>query len=245
MRLSRRESDGADAFGRIDAGKMFVMFDRGDYWQCAYVIRKGAADEIKAQGLDAFRDAVAGVAPLMRDRVQELRTLGRRQAPHRQDRSPGAMASAGTAVHRRCGARDVAGRRRRHQPRGPGCGGGRQPSGRRRCAAGTVSDDDLAAVQRRRMFPTRMTQALPGVRAEQCPEPRAGRPHDAGAAMAGAAGQRLPDAAAHSGAAGRAGRAARTCAGYARECASTARLTRPPAPWRNSNLSESGRDASC
>ena len=81
-------SDGAEALGRIAAGRMFVMIDRGDYWQCAYVIRKGAADEIKARGLDAFREAIVGVAPLLRDRVQELQDVGRRQAAHREDRSP-------------------------------------------------------------------------------------------------------------------------------------------------------------
>ena len=159
MRLSRRESDGADAFGRIDAGKMFVMFDRGDYWQCAYVIRKGATDEIKAQGLDAFRDAVAGVAPLMRDRVQELRTwddvklltvkIDRLVQWHR----PGLLC-IGDAAHAmtpiggvgiNLAVQDAVAAANRLA--GP-------------LAAGTVSDDDLAAVQRRRMFPTRMTQAF-------------------------------------------------------------------------------------
>ena len=55
MRLTRRPSDGAEPLGRMGAGKIFVMIDRGDYWQCAYVIAKGAAEEIKAKGLDAFR----------------------------------------------------------------------------------------------------------------------------------------------------------------------------------------------
>src|SRR5262249_60844145 len=72
MRLSRRESDGAEALGRIAAGKMFVMIDRGDYWQCAYVIPKGAADEIKARGIDEFRRGIGRVAPMMQGRVREL-----------------------------------------------------------------------------------------------------------------------------------------------------------------------------
>ena len=63
------------AFGRIAAGKMMVMLDRGDYWQCAYVIPKGAAEEIKAKGIEAFREAVVSVAPQMHDRVQELRSF--------------------------------------------------------------------------------------------------------------------------------------------------------------------------
>ena len=43
MRLTRRPSDGAEPLGRMGAGKVFVMIHRGDYWQCAYVIAKGAA----------------------------------------------------------------------------------------------------------------------------------------------------------------------------------------------------------
>jgi 2-polyprenyl-6-methoxyphenol hydroxylase-like FAD-dependent oxidoreductase len=50
------------------------MFDRGDYWQCAYVIRKGGADEIRRQGLPAFRASVLKFAPLLGDRVEELRS---------------------------------------------------------------------------------------------------------------------------------------------------------------------------
>src|SRR5262245_29403653 len=75
MRLTRRESDGAEALGRIDAGKMFVMIDRGDYWQCAYVIPKGAADEVKARGIDEFRRAIVSVVPMLQDRVAELRSF--------------------------------------------------------------------------------------------------------------------------------------------------------------------------
>jgi 2-polyprenyl-6-methoxyphenol hydroxylase-like FAD-dependent oxidoreductase len=72
MRLSRRPSDGAEPLGRIGAGKIFVMLDRGDYWQCAYVIPKDAFEQVRAKGLDAFRASVAEIAPQMRDRVAEL-----------------------------------------------------------------------------------------------------------------------------------------------------------------------------
>jgi 2-polyprenyl-6-methoxyphenol hydroxylase-like FAD-dependent oxidoreductase len=159
MRLSRRESDGAEALGRIAAGRMFVMIDRGDYWQCAYVIRKGAADEIKAQGLDTFRNAIVGVAPLMRDRVQELRTwddvklltvkIDRLARWHR----PGVLC-IGDAAHAmspvggvgiNLAVQDaVAAANRLAAP----------------LRAGTLREQDLAAVQRRRTFPTRMTQAI-------------------------------------------------------------------------------------
>ena len=55
FRLSQKDGDSADTFGQIEAGKMMVMFDRGDYWQCAYVIPKGGIERVKAEGLDAFR----------------------------------------------------------------------------------------------------------------------------------------------------------------------------------------------
>ena len=134
MRLSRRESDGAEALGRIDAGKMFVMIDRGDYWQCAYVIAKGAAEEVRAaRHRSVPRRYRLGRADDAGPRRGAAR-MGRRQAAHGEDRPPEAMAPAGAAVHRRCRARDVAGRRRRHQPRGAGRGGGREPAWPRRCA---------------------------------------------------------------------------------------------------------------
>jgi 2-polyprenyl-6-methoxyphenol hydroxylase-like FAD-dependent oxidoreductase len=73
MRLSKRpDDDETAAFGNIRGGRIFVMFDRGDYWQCAYVIRKGGFDELKRAGLEAFQAGIAEVVPLFRDRVHEL-----------------------------------------------------------------------------------------------------------------------------------------------------------------------------
>jgi 2-polyprenyl-6-methoxyphenol hydroxylase-like FAD-dependent oxidoreductase len=74
MRISRGQDDNYDTLGHVDAGHIFVMFDRGDYWQCAYVIRKGGADEIRRQGLPAFRASVLKFAPLLGNRVEELRS---------------------------------------------------------------------------------------------------------------------------------------------------------------------------
>ena len=76
MRLSRRPSDpDADRSGRIDAGRILVMLDRGDYWQCAYVIPKGALDELlKRRASHAFRaDIAAAACRSLADRVDELR----------------------------------------------------------------------------------------------------------------------------------------------------------------------------
>ena len=72
FRLSRRPSDPADPMGRFDVGRIFIMLNRGDYWQCGFVIAKGTLDEIRAQGLPAFRDRVAKLATFAADRVHEL-----------------------------------------------------------------------------------------------------------------------------------------------------------------------------
>jgi len=73
FRLSRRANDPGDPVGRFDAGRIFIMLNRGDYWQCGFVIPKGSRDQLQGQGLPAFRDAVAQLAPFMADRVGELR----------------------------------------------------------------------------------------------------------------------------------------------------------------------------
>jgi 2-polyprenyl-6-methoxyphenol hydroxylase-like FAD-dependent oxidoreductase len=74
FRVTRKTSDQADTFGHIEAGKMMVMLDRSDYWQCAYVIPKGGIDRVKAEGLDAFRDRVVSMSPFLADRVGELQS---------------------------------------------------------------------------------------------------------------------------------------------------------------------------
>jgi len=72
FRLSRREGDGTDPAGRFDAGRIFIMINRGDHWQCGYVIAKGSIAAIHARGLDAFRADVGRLAPILADRVNEI-----------------------------------------------------------------------------------------------------------------------------------------------------------------------------
>src|SRR5262249_36783483 len=72
MRLSRRPSDPEQSLGRIDSGRIFVMLNRGDYWQCAYVIPKGGFEQVHQAGLASFREAIARLAPHMRDRLGGL-----------------------------------------------------------------------------------------------------------------------------------------------------------------------------
>src|SRR5438093_1037563 len=73
FRLSRRPDDGEQTLGRIVKGKMMVTLNRGDYWQCAYLIRKGDYEHIKQRGLEAFCEDVVSVAPFLRDRISELK----------------------------------------------------------------------------------------------------------------------------------------------------------------------------
>ena len=53
---------------------MMVMLDRGDYWQCAYIIPKGGIEATRAAGLPAFRSAIAALMPHFADRVEELKS---------------------------------------------------------------------------------------------------------------------------------------------------------------------------
>jgi 2-polyprenyl-6-methoxyphenol hydroxylase-like FAD-dependent oxidoreductase len=157
MRLSRQPSDGAEPLGRIGAGKILVMLDRGEYWQCAYVIPKGGLDKLKDAGLEAFLAALVELAPEMHDRVHEVKSwddiklLTVKVDRLRQWHRPGLLC-IGDAAHAmspvggvgiNLAVQDaVAAANRLAAP----------------LRAGTVSERDLAAVQRRRTFPTRATQ---------------------------------------------------------------------------------------
>ncbi|MGC2784011.1 MAG: FAD-dependent oxidoreductase, partial [Roseiarcus sp.] len=74
FRLSHKGGDSPDTFGHIEAGKMMIMLDRGDYWQCAYVIPKGGIERVQAEGLDAFRARVVEMSPFVSDRIEELKS---------------------------------------------------------------------------------------------------------------------------------------------------------------------------
>jgi 2-polyprenyl-6-methoxyphenol hydroxylase-like FAD-dependent oxidoreductase len=72
FRITKSGDDVEPALGRIRDGKMMVTIDRGDYYQCGYIIRKGAFEEIKRRGLEAFREEIASVAPFLRDTASEV-----------------------------------------------------------------------------------------------------------------------------------------------------------------------------
>ena len=157
FRLPRGPEEAGAVLGRIKAGGALIMLDRGDYWQCAFIIRKGTADALKAQGLEAFRARVArflgpaaaqGIASL--DDVKLLTvTVDRLETWHR----PGLLC-IGDAAH----------------AMSPVGGVGINLAIQDAIAAanllvgplrrGIPAEDDLRAVQRRRSFPTRATQAF-------------------------------------------------------------------------------------
>jgi 2-polyprenyl-6-methoxyphenol hydroxylase-like FAD-dependent oxidoreductase len=160
MRLSKKSGDDAvAAFGNVRRGRVFVMFDRGDYWQCAYVIAKGGFDELKRAGLEAFRAGIVEVVPFLADRVGEIGTwddvklltvkVDRLTRWHRAG-----LLCIGDAAH----------------AMSPVGGVGINLAIQDAVAAanllygalrqGTPGDAQLAAVQKRRMFPTQVTQAI-------------------------------------------------------------------------------------
>jgi len=72
MRLSRKPDDPEQTFGHAVPGKILVLINRDTYWQAAFVIPKGAADEIRSRGLPTFQREIAEINPFLRDRVEEL-----------------------------------------------------------------------------------------------------------------------------------------------------------------------------
>jgi 2-polyprenyl-6-methoxyphenol hydroxylase-like FAD-dependent oxidoreductase len=73
FRLSRLPGDPAATMGRFDVGRIFVLINRGPHWQCGYVIPKDGAGEVRRRGLEAFRASVAALVPFAADRMGEIR----------------------------------------------------------------------------------------------------------------------------------------------------------------------------
>jgi 2-polyprenyl-6-methoxyphenol hydroxylase-like FAD-dependent oxidoreductase len=159
FRITRRDSDGVDVFGHIEAGALLVMLDRGDYWQCAYVIPKGGIDRVKANGIETFRNRVVALSPFLADRIRELRSfddvklLSVTVNRLRQWWRPG-LICIGDAAHAmspiggvgiNIAVQDaVAAANRLAAP----------------LKAGTATSGHLQAIQARRDFPARMTQKI-------------------------------------------------------------------------------------
>jgi 2-polyprenyl-6-methoxyphenol hydroxylase-like FAD-dependent oxidoreductase len=159
FRLSRRSDDGEQTLGRIVRGKMMVMLNRDDYWQCAYLIRKGDFDRIKQAGVAAFWSDVVSVTPFLRDRMHELETFGQiKLLTVKVDRlsrwyRPGLLC-IGDAAHAMSPIGGV-GINLAIQDAVAAANILAAP-----LARGSISIADLQRVQRRRDMPTRMTQRL-------------------------------------------------------------------------------------
>src|ERR1700730_17604636 len=75
FRLSRKIGDPEEAFGRMEAGQILVLIYRGEHWQCGYVVAKGSANRLKAQGIEKLRENIAELTPFLADRVGELESF--------------------------------------------------------------------------------------------------------------------------------------------------------------------------
>ncbi len=74
FRLARKADHPDQTMGRFDRGRIFITINRGDYWQCGYVISKGQFDEIRRQGLDDFREKIAQLAPYAKEQVGAIKS---------------------------------------------------------------------------------------------------------------------------------------------------------------------------
>jgi 2-polyprenyl-6-methoxyphenol hydroxylase-like FAD-dependent oxidoreductase len=159
FRITHKTGDPTDALGHIEAGKMLIMLNRGDYWQCAYVIPKGGIDHVKAEGIDAFRARVVSMSPFLAGRVGELKNfddvklLTVKVDRLRQWWRPG-LICIGDSAHAMSPIGGV----------GVNIAVQDAVAAANRLAAplknGTVSDADLHAIQERRTLAVRLTQKM-------------------------------------------------------------------------------------
>jgi 2-polyprenyl-6-methoxyphenol hydroxylase-like FAD-dependent oxidoreductase len=159
FRLSRKSADPEQLLGAINYGKALILINRGDYFQAGLIIRKNSFEEIKSPGLEAFQKSILQIAPFLGDRVEELKDweqikllsvqINRLRKWHR----PGLLC-IGDAAH----------------AMSPAGGVGINLAIQDAVAAanlltvplrqGRVTEEILSAVQRRREFPTRVTQRM-------------------------------------------------------------------------------------
>lgn len=159
FKVPAHPDDSDQTMGRFGAGYILVQLFRGDYWQCAYVIPKGALGNIQAKGIEAFRDLIFEAGPFDRERLKAIRSWDDvKLLTVRVDRlktwyRPGFLA-IGDAAH----AMSPIGGVGVNLAVQDAVAAANQLA--RPLREGTVSVSDLEAVQTRRMFPTRVIQAI-------------------------------------------------------------------------------------
>lgn len=159
FRISRKAGDPEETMGHFDAGRILIMINRGAHWQFGYIIMKGSMEETRSRGLAAFRDAVAALAPFAADRRDEIRNwddvklLTVRVDRLRQWYRPGLLC-IGDAAHAMSPIGGV-GVNLAVQDGVAAANLLAQP-----LRDGRLTTKDLARVQARRIFPTRVVQAM-------------------------------------------------------------------------------------
>jgi 2-polyprenyl-6-methoxyphenol hydroxylase-like FAD-dependent oxidoreductase len=73
FRVSRLSGDPEETMGLFLPGRILVMIERGNYWQCAYVIPKGSIEDVRARGIESFRAAVEQAVPFLKGRMREIK----------------------------------------------------------------------------------------------------------------------------------------------------------------------------
>jgi 2-polyprenyl-6-methoxyphenol hydroxylase-like FAD-dependent oxidoreductase len=165
LRLSKHADD-PNFIQYSDRGKTMVTIDRGDYWHCGFAVPKGTAELMRTQGIEDFRAGIVELAPFFCDRMGELRdwndvkTLTIRADRLKRWYRPG-LICIGDAAHAMSPVGGV-GVNLAIQDAVAAANVLAEP-----LREGAVSLDHLARVQRRRLFPTRLTQRMQGVLQKQ------------------------------------------------------------------------------
>ena len=157
FRVGKKEQGGGGLRGNVEAGRLLVMIDRGDYWQCAFLIPKGAAEAYQARGIEAIREEVAAAAPeeldlAELDEITDLHLLTVKLDRLTRWHRPGLLA-IGDAAHAMSPIGGI-GINLAVQDAVAAANFLAGP-----LAAGADVDPLLRKVQERRMFPTRAVQA--------------------------------------------------------------------------------------
>ena len=157
-----RDAHGDDfSLAHVVPGHFVVTIDRGDYWQCAFVIPKGGADRLRQSAIESFRSQVVEAAPLLAAHIGDVRSwddvklLGVAVDRLTHWSRPGLLC-IGDAAH----AMSPIGGVGINLAIQDAVAAANLLAGKLRQGDGRVAEDDLDAVRRRRLWPTKATQAM-------------------------------------------------------------------------------------